>query len=356
MKVLLVGPFPSPIHGMSLANSFFYEYAKYDKIDIIKHDTVFSRELKSKDKQGRFDFRFFLLSIVNMFSLFKKILICDVDIIYVTPGQSILGFLRFFPVVFLAKIFRKKVVQHIHGSRLTYNIDKANFFFRFLSKIDIKLTNRFIVLSDSIVNIYSDYIPERKMVICLNGVEVQKKKEITIKTSVNILFLSNLMKDKGILDLFSMIEQYPCNNMRFNFAGAIEPELNNICNDFFTKNQKNCTYHGVVFGDKKRALFENSDIFILPSYDEGIPLSILEAYSYSCAVVTTNVGGIPDIFKENENGIFVKQNNPLSIYQALNNIHEKLIFYQETNYKCFMENYTVDKFYQSVKNVLLKVF
>ncbi|SUB65682.1 glycosyltransferase family 4 protein [Photobacterium damselae] len=356
MKILLIGPFPEPIHGMSLANALFYECAKNDNLNIIKHDTIFSRRLKSKDEQGSFNLKFFCFSIINMFALLYKLLTKKIDVVYITPGQSTLGFLRFLPVIFLAKLFRKKVVQHIHGSRLVYNISKTNIFFRFLAKLGIKLTNRFIVLSNSIVDIYREYIPEQKMAICLNGVEVQKKKEIISKTNINVLFLSNLMKDKGILDLFSMIEKYPCNKMSFNFAGAIEPELNNICNDFFAKNKQNCTYHGVVFGDKKRALFENSDIFILPSYDEGIPLSILEAYSYSCAVVTTNVGGIPDIFKENENGIFVKPNNPSSIYQALNNIHDKLNFYQETNYKCFMENYTIDKFYQSIKNVLLKVF
>ncbi|HIF9450942.1 TPA: glycosyltransferase family 4 protein [Photobacterium damselae] len=355
MKILLVGPFPSPIHGMSLANSFFYEYAKHDKVNIIKHDTVFSRELKSKDKQGSFDFGFFLLSILNMFSLLKKLLFCNIDVVYITPGQSILGFLRFLPVIFFAKILRKKVVQHIHGSRLIFNILKTNMVFRFLSKVNIKLTDRFIVLSKSIFDIYRDYIPECKMVVCLNGVKMQDKKKIKDKTTVNVLFLSNLMKDKGILDLFSMIEKYPQKNISFNFAGAIEPELKAICDEFFVKNKKNCTYHGIVFGKDKDCLFKNADIFLLPSYDEGIPLSILEAYSYSCAVITTRVGGIPDIFNENENGIFVNVNDPLSIYQALTLIRDKLNFYQEFNYKCFIENYTIDHFYKNIKNVLFKV-
>ncbi|WP_318435590.1 glycosyltransferase family 4 protein [Photobacterium leiognathi] len=354
MKILLVGPFPIPIHGMSLANSFFYECAKNDSLNIIKHDTIFLRKLKSKNEQGNFNLKFFCFSIINMFSLIYKLLTKNVDIIYITPGQSILGFLRFLPVVFLAKILRKTVVQHIHGSRLIDNISKTNLFFRFLSKLNIKLTNRFIVLSKSIFDTYSDYISECKMAICLNGVERQKKKKNKDKTTMNVLFLSNLMKDKGILDLFSVIEKYPQKNINFNFAGAIEPELKAVCDEFFVKNKKNCTYHGIVFGKDKDCLFKSADVFLLPSYDEGIPLSILEAYSYSCAVITTKVGGIPDIFNENENGIFVKVNDPWSINQALTNIRVKLNFYQESNYKCFIENYTIDHFYKNIKNVLFK--
>lgn len=355
MKILLVGPFPSPIHGMSLANSYLYELAKNDDLDIIRHDTVFSRELKSKNKQGKFNFKFFVFSLMNIISIFNKIISNNVDLLYITPGQSVLGFLRYLPVILLAKIFNINVTQHIHGSKLVDNISASRFPLYNLSRLNIYLSDSFIVLSETIFYQFKKIIPEYKMNICPNGVEWQEKKCHVRYDRLNVLFLSNLMKDKGILDLFNTIEYYDCTHIDFNFAGAIEPELQHICDVFFKKNKINCSYHGVVSGEIKKQLFESADVFILPSYDEGVPLSILEAYSFSCAVITTSVGGIPDIFSENENGLFVDKNDANSIYIALNQICNKLKFYQESNYKLFLQKYTLDDFYQGVKKVLYKV-
>ena len=62
-----------------------------------------------------------------------------------------------------------------------------------------------------------------------------------------------------------------------------------------------------------------SQVFCLPTYYpyEGQPISILEAYATGCAVLTTNHGGIPDIFVENHNGYLVLPQDPDSVGSAL---------------------------------------
>ena len=50
-----------------------------------------------------------------------------------------------------------------------------------------------------------------------------------------------------------------------------------------------------------------SDVFVLPSLSEGFPVTILEAMASGLPIVATNVGGLPEIIKENENGFLVKQ-------------------------------------------------
>src|SRR5690606_121092 len=61
-------------------------------------------------------------------------------------------------------------------------------------------------------------------------------------------------------------------------------------------------YVGWVDGQKKNDLLLQCNVLILPSYNEGLPISILEAMSYGKAIIATTVGGIPEIVSDNENG------------------------------------------------------
>jgi glycosyltransferase involved in cell wall biosynthesis len=63
---------------------------------------------------------------------------------------------------------------------------------------------------------------------------------------------------------------------------------------------------GWVRGQKKIDEIKNADVFILPSYREGLPVSILEAMSAGLPIVSTNVGGIPNIIKDGINGFLFK--------------------------------------------------
>ena len=84
-------------------------------------------------------------------------------------------------------------------------------------------------------------------------------------------------------------------------------------------------YHGIVFGEKKKELFSNSHLFCLPTYYsyEGQPISILEAYASGCVVITTDHGGISDIFKNGVNGFEVQKKSVISIKREIEQILKK---------------------------------
>lgn len=76
-------------------------------------------------------------------------------------------------------------------------------------------------------------------------------------------------------------------------------------------------FEGWVSGDKKIELLNKVDAYILPSYHEGLPISILEAMSYSLPIISTNVGGIPEILKNGENGFIISPGDKDAMYRAI---------------------------------------
>ena len=74
---------------------------------------------------------------------------------------------------------------------------------------------------------------------------------------------------------------------------------------------------GYVRDEKKAAVLAEADIFVLPSYSEGCPVSMLEAMAAGQALVSTSVGGIPDILHDGENGFLIDSADPALIYDAL---------------------------------------
>jgi len=94
---------------------------------------------------------------------------------------------------------------------------------------------------------------------------------------------------------------------------------------------------GWVQHETKVQYLQDSDVYILPSYNEGLPVSILEAMSYGKPIISTNVGGIPEIVKNNENGFLI---NPGNFEQI------------ESSIKHFIENpHDIEKF----GNISLKI-
>lgn len=64
-------------------------------------------------------------------------------------------------------------------------------------------------------------------------------------------------------------------------------------------------------------LLSSSDILVLPSHVENLPMSVVEAFAYGLAVIATPVGSVPDILKHEENGLLVPVRDSRALAEAL---------------------------------------
>jgi len=76
-------------------------------------------------------------------------------------------------------------------------------------------------------------------------------------------------------------------------------------------------FHGYVRGKEKIKLLKSADVFVFPSYGEGCPVSVLEALAVGLPIIYTEVGALPDILKNNINGIKVEKHSSKEIAESI---------------------------------------
>ncbi|MCR4903606.1 MAG: glycosyltransferase family 4 protein [Butyrivibrio sp.] len=224
----------------------------------------------------------------------------DLVHIHASFGPS---FYRKMPFVNMAVKRKIPVVYHEHGADFdTFYINatdkKKNLIFAQFNKM-----TRFIVLSEEWKEKISTIIPSDKIRVINNYSVVKTEKEVEgyIDDRFNnktVLFLGEIGKRKGGFDLPDIItrvlKRIP--DARFIIAGnGKKDELAEIKNMIPLKYRENVEWPGWIRYGTKEAALVSSSLFLLPSYQEGMPMSILDAMGYGLPIVSTNVGGIPQI-------------------------------------------------------------
>lgn len=136
------------------------------------------------------------------------------------------------------------------------------------------------------------------------------------KEKIQILFLARMEKEKGIFELidsFKLLNQ-KIPNLELVLAGK-GTSYNDVVN--YVGSNKNIKFVGHIEGEAKAILFAQSDIYCLPSYSEGLPVSVLEAMAFGLPIITTSVGGLKYFFKEGEMGYFCIPKEIESLTNAL---------------------------------------
>jgi glycosyltransferase involved in cell wall biosynthesis len=360
LKILHIGPFPPPIHGMSLANKMLRDGLKNKGHNVETIDTNTEKVFGNQSQRGRFSSRRFFTSSFQILKGITKIIFGrNFNVIYINPSQSVWGYLKYTPFIFASFLRGIPVFIHIHGGYFRTMYDKTAGWKRLLIDQSLKCLSGAIVLGNSLRCLFEGLLPEDKIYVCPNGVEDEifaSEEEVKDKMNrwknddtLRILYLSNLMKDKGILDLFQAAAILKSKGIMFqlDIAGAIEPEIKEEVERHLGNLKSEATYHGVVTGERKKQLLRLNHIFCLPTYYpvEGQPISILEAMANGCDIVTTNQGGIKDIVDERY-GFFVTKQNPENLAETLLCAWEKtdvgLIAWEEAK-KSYSEHQFVER-------------
>jgi glycosyltransferase involved in cell wall biosynthesis len=155
-----------------------------------------------------------------------------------------------------------------------------------------------------------------------DGKQIESVRDSPNTGGQKILFLSRFIREKGMFELveaFTRItHDFPDARMVMAGDGPARDELEQAITAAGLEDK--ITLPGYVRDQDKAAVLADADIFVLPSYSEGCPVSMLEAMAAGQALVSTPVGGIPDILHDGKNGVLIDSAEPDLIYDALHKL------------------------------------
>ncbi len=261
--------------------------------------------------------------------------------------------IRKLPFFLIALLLNKKIIIHVHSGAEKIIESKVKFLYRmYFSKADCT-----IVLANSIKNQLLEFYHFKNVQVIYNpGIIIKENPHV--KKNI-VLFAGTLYSVKGYSDLikaFSNIEKiYPEWNLTFAGNGEID-KAKQQCFELGINDKVNFT--GWISGKEKDILFRESKIFCLPSYSEGFPMAVLDAWAYSLPVITTPVGGLTDIIIDNENALLFDPGNIEFLTICLDKLisNEKLRNSISVNSKKMSEDiFSIEKITLQIENLYSQV-
>ena len=210
---------------------------------------------------------------------------------------SYISFWRSSVFLLAAWCLRRKTVIHVHGGSFK---DFYREYPKSVKKI-LGKCNSVIALTESWKEFFTKEVGLTNVTVVHNVVEppvlMEKQPD---DGAIHALFLGLICKDKGIYDLLQAISNHQDTlrgKFRLHIGGIGETErlMEEIDK---LQLEELVTFEGWVDGQRKEELLNRCQVFLLPSYVEGLPISILEAMTYGEVVVASRVGGIPEIINE----------------------------------------------------------
>lgn len=259
-----------------------------------------------------------------LLTLLSKLLRGQADVLHVHFSERACVY-RTVIIMAIASLFHRPVVLHAHGSEFREFYTKLSQTGKHLVRFVLRKCSRFIALSES----WKDYyqytlkLTDKQLVVLANPIEFPQA--IPLRQNANpvtIVFLGRMGQRKGTFDLiqaFAALDPEQKANSHLILAGDGEEEAARKL-----VKSLNLTKHvsllGWIDSTKRNEILSQADIFVLPSYNEGLPVAMLEAMSWGLAAIVTPVGGIPEVLQHGQNGLLVNPGDIVGLTQALQNL------------------------------------
>lgn len=220
----------------------------------------------------------------------------------------------------LSKRFGKKIILHEHAADFVEYYNSSND--KESINETLNLCDCLIVLSKSWKDYFSSIgVSENKIKVLNNIVSPPElHQEMHTKDGkLHLLYMGEISKRKGGFDLLKAVADH---KEQFNGKLLLRMGGNEVDGDVKAYIREHnletiVSYEGWIAGQKKIECLNWEDVYILPSYNEGLPIAILEAMAYHHPVISTPVGGIPEILKDGYNGRMVKPGDTEAIAIAI---------------------------------------
>lgn len=227
----------------------------------------------------------------------------------------------FFRKAILVRTLKKlgvKTIMHHHAAEFEEFYEQLSDSKKTYVKDTLEMADLNIVLSKRLVPMITNKAPNAKVEVLYNAVPTYKSNPRN-ENAKNVLFLGRLGKRKGTYDLLHAIKEIERdlpNDVKFYLCG--DGDIEGIKQEIEKLNISCWIAHvGWINAAEKKEIYKTVAINVLPSYNEGLPMSILETMAYGIPSITTNIASIPEVVVDGVNGFLINPGDIKSLSDRL---------------------------------------
>lgn len=359
-RILFILHLPPPVHGAAMMGQYIHDSKVInERFDCRYINLTTAKSLQDIGKGGvKKLWRFFCL----LLRIVKGLVRVKPQLVYVTPNSHGGAFYKDFVVVQLIKLMGYRVIVHYHNKGVATRQDRW---------LDDKLYRLFfknlkvILLAEALYGDVEKYVKRENVFVCPNGIPESLKGEPTAEHNnviPQLLFLSNLLVDKGVLVLLDALKILKEKGYSFvcHFVGGETAEIDaaRFAEEVKTRGlDKMALYLGKKYDEEKNEEYDNADIFAFPTYyyNECFPLVLLEAMEHAVPCISTREGGVSAIIDDGVNGFMVEKRDANALADRI----EFLLTHPEerthmgiAGRQKFKNEFTLPKFETRMKQIL----
>lgn len=267
------------------------------------------------------------------------------------------SFYRKYLIHKLCKKYDVPDVIHLHGSEFQKWYNESNSSTKKKIRNLLAESSAFIVLGDKWNKAVKEIEPATRTVVVSNTVHIPDYITSWDGDTFQILFLGVLIKRKGVADLIQAIsllkKEGRLNNLKFIIAGSGSEEDNLKQQASKLEVEHWIEFAGWTDGKAKERYLKESQALVLPSYNEGLPIAVLEAISYGLPVIATDVGDMAAAVREGENGFLIKPGDVSALADKIKKITEDKGRYTQMSAKSkeiALTEFSDSKYFEKIYN------
>ncbi len=344
-----------------LLKNFVVEAKKNNQYTVDVCTLYATNDAKNVEEIKKKNIRVWTLDLKNKYSLsivgkIKKIIErenYDIVHVHLFPSNAIIA---------LSSFFFPKYIGYILTEHSTINRRRSIKIFKIIDGLVYHRYAKIICISKEVKNSLIKWLPtiKEKIEIIPDGIPMNSEsKDNSLTKKYDVLFVGRLIRQKGInflLEAVSILQKKYKKMIQVTIVGdgPSKKELIKICEELKIKDS-------VKFLGSQRdvdQIMRSSRVLVLPSRSEGFGLVLLEAMKNKLPIIATNVGGIPEIVTNGQEGILVPKEDPKALADSINRVLENSELrsqFIQNAYKKVQENYSIEKYARNMFNLYSKI-
>tara|TARA_B110000046_G_scaffold132192_1_gene138646 strand:- start:2122 stop:3225 length:1104 start_codon:yes stop_codon:yes gene_type:complete len=353
-KKVLILSVPPPFGGGEIRAKQLSNYFSENPEFIIIEN---SNKSKNKSNQGKVMLSNVFINIKYIIRNVLTIIKTRPAAVYMSIPKDFIPLLKVIPVLLTTKLFGGKVIGELAGRNFYFLETKGISYW--LGLRILKTFNSIRVLGNSVNDTLKSHGLNSNVVID-NGVDILDQKHNIVKSindkSVTIGFVGALHEKKGIYILVQIANLLKASNVNFTLEiagewGNTEDKVKVL--NYIEQNKlgEKIKFLGLIHNKEKWEFYKKIDVFVLPSYNEGQPLVLIEAMGFGIPLVCSGVGAIPDTITSGYNGFIIEEFLAINYANKIKHLVEDTTLYEKissNNLDTFAKRFQVQDYLNKI--------